>query len=81
MQVYSNLKLYDRAIAVWKLRVAANPNDVQKHLGLASVYFAACKTQDVFAELDAIAKIQPAAAAEMQNLRKQIESGTLKCGQ
>ena len=81
MQMYMNLKLYDRAIAVWKLRVAASPSDVQQHLGLASVYFAACRNQDVFAELKTISKLQPAAAAEMAQLQKQIENGTLKCGQ
>ena len=81
MQMYMNLKLYDRAIAVWKLRVAASPSDVQQHLGLASVYFAACKLPDVFAELKTIAKLQPAAAAEMAQLQSQIEKGTLKCGQ
>ena len=81
MQMYMNLKLYDRAIAVWKLRVAASPSDVQQHLGLASAYFAACRNQDVFAELKTISKLQPAAAAEMAQLQKQIENGTLKCGQ
>ena len=80
MQAYTNLRLYDRLIAVWKMRVNASPDDVQKHLGLASVYFAACRLPDVYAELAAIAKIQPAAAAEMQNLRKQIETGAIKCG-
>ena len=80
MQAYTNLRLYDRLIAVWKMRVNGSPNDVQKHLGLASVYFAACRLPDVYAELAAIAKIQPAAAAEMQNLRKQIETGAIKCG-
>ena len=80
MQAYTNLKLYDRLILVWKLRVKESPDDVQKHLGLASVYFAACRLPDVYTELAAIAKIQPAAAAEMQNLRKQIETGAIKCG-
>lgn len=80
MQAYTNLKLYDRLIAVWKMRVNQSPNDAQKHLGLASVYFAACRLPDVYTELAAIAKIQPAAAAEMQNLRKQIETGVIKCG-
>jgi len=80
IQAYTNLRLYDRLIAVWKMRVNASPNDAQKHLGLASVYFAACRLPDVYTELAAIAKIQPAAAAEMQNLRKQIETGAIKCG-
>ena len=81
LQMYMNLKLYDRAAAVWKLRLEATPNDAQMHLGLAAVYFAACKIPQVIAELKVIAKIAPQAAAEMSQLQKQIEDGTLKCGQ
>ncbi len=81
LQVYTNLKLYDRAIAVWKLRIEAAPKDAQQYLGLASVYFAACKIPEVIAQIKMIAKIQPQAAAEMLQLQKQIEDGTLKCGQ
>lgn len=81
LQVFMNLKLYDRAIAVWKLREAANPTDVQTHLGLASVYFAACQIPPVLAELTKVAQLQPQTALDMQNLSKQIQSGALKCGQ
>jgi O-antigen ligase/tetratricopeptide (TPR) repeat protein len=80
LQVFMNLKLYDRAIEIWKLRVEKAPNDVQLRLGLASVYFAACKNTEVVTELQTIARLQPAAALEMQNLIKQIQDGSLKCG-
>jgi O-antigen ligase len=81
LQVFMTLKLYDRAIEVWKLRVAASPEDIQTRLGLASTYFAACKNAQAIAELQAVAKIQPNSALEMQNLIKQVQDGTLKCGQ
>ncbi len=81
LQVFMNLKMYDRAIAIWKLREAASPNDVQTHLGVASVYFAACQIPPVLAELTKVAQLQPQAALDMQNLAKQIQDGTLKCGQ
>jgi O-antigen ligase/tetratricopeptide (TPR) repeat protein len=81
LQVFMNLKLYDRAIAIWKKRVEASPKDVQVHLGLASTYFAACKIPEVLAELKEIARIEPSAAAEMTQIQKQIQDGTLKCGQ
>lgn len=81
LQVFMGLKLYDRVIAVHKLRVEAAPEDSQVHLGLASVYFAACRIPEVLAELKVIARLQPQSALEMQNLTKQIQDGTLKCGQ
>jgi len=78
LQVYMSLKLYPQAIAVWQKRVEANPSDVQTLLGLASVYFASGDKTNTIALLQKIAKLQPAAALEMQNLIKQIEDGTLK---
>ncbi len=81
LQMYMNLKLYDRAVAIWKLRVANAPKDPQIHLGLASVYFAACNIPEVITELKTIAQLQPQSAAEMAQLQKQIQDGTLKCGQ
>ncbi len=81
LQTYMNLKLYDRAADIWKLRIENAPNDAQMHLGLATVYFAACKIPQVIMELKTIAKIEPKAAADMAKLQKQIEDDTLKCGQ
>ena len=78
LQAYMGLKLYDRAVAVWKKRIEANPDDVQLNLGLASVYFAAGNKADTIAILQKIARLQPSAALEMQNLIKQIQDGTLK---
>lgn len=81
LQVYTNLKLYDRAAAIWKLRIEASPKDPQLQLGLASVYFSACRNAEVIAILKTVATIQPQSAAQMADLQKQIENGTLKCGQ
>ena len=78
LQVYMSLKLYPQAIAIWQKRVDLNPSDVQTLLGLASVYFASGDKQSTIALLQKIAKLQPAAALEMQNLIKQIQDGTLK---
>lgn len=81
LQVFMTLKLYDRAIEVWKIRVEKDPQNPEVRLGLASTYFAACRTTEVIAELQTIARLNPNAALEMQNLIKQIQDGTLKCGQ
>jgi O-antigen ligase len=78
LQAYMSLKLYNRAIAVWQKRLAAAPNDVQTNLGLASVYFASGDKINTIALLQKIAKLEPSAALQMQNLIKQIEDGTLK---
>lgn len=78
LQVYMNLKLYSRAIAIWKKRLDAAPSDIQTNLGLASVYFASGDTANTIAILQKVAKLQPSAALEMQNLIKQIQDGTLK---
>ena len=78
LQVYMSLKLYPQAIAIWQKRVDLNPSDVQTLLGLASVYFASGDKANTIALLQKIAKLQPAAALEMQNLIKQIQDGTLK---
>ncbi len=81
LQIFMNLKLYDRAASVWKLRIANSPKDAQLRLGLASVYFAACRIPEVVAELKMIATLEPKAASDMAKLQGQIENGTLKCGQ
>lgn len=78
LQLYVNLKLYDRAAAVWQARIAKDPNNVQLHLGLASMYFNAGREAETIAELRKIIQIQPTAAAEMEQLISQIQSGALK---
>ncbi len=78
LQIYSGLKLYDRMIAIWQLRVQKSPNDPQIHLGLASAYFAAKRIPETIAELKVIEKISPSTAGQMEQLIKQIQDGTLK---
>ncbi len=78
LQLYMRLKLYDRAIAIWQLRVSKNQSDTQTHLGLASTYFVANRIAETIAELKNIEKINPASAAQMEQLIKQINDGTLK---
>ena len=78
LQVYVNQKLYDRAAAIWQLRIDKDPKNVQLYLGLASMYFTAGKKAETIAVLRKIAEIEPRAAAEMQDFITQIENGTLK---
>ena len=78
MQIYGNLGLHDRVVAIWKKRVDADPENPNLRISLASAYFAAGNTALTVAELQKAAQLNPAAAAQIQQLIAQIQSGALK---
>lgn len=78
LQVYVNTKQFGRIIAIWKNRVAANPDDAQTHVGLAAAYFAAGDKTGAITELTRAAVLNPALATQVQSLIGQIKDGTLK---
>lgn len=80
LQIYGNLKMYDRVIAIWKLRVAKNPKDQNTNLGLASAYFAAGDKANTLAQLKKMMQDNPASAGQIQPIIDQINNGTLKPG-
>lgn len=81
LQIYTNTKQYDRIIGIWKIRVEADPKNADKHLALASAYFAAGDGVNTIAELKKVAEINPSMAAQAQSLITQIQNGSLKPGQ
>ncbi len=81
LQIYTNLKQYDRVVGVWKTRVAANPEDSKTHVGLATAYFAAGDKANTIAELKRAAALDPNIAAQVAQLILQIQNGTLQPGQ
>ncbi|HVU80090.1 MAG TPA: O-antigen ligase family protein [Candidatus Paceibacterota bacterium] len=81
IQIYQSVKLYDRVVAIWEERVKNNPDDMNTHLQLASAYFSAGQSAKTIEELQKVAKLNPSAAAQVQSLISQIQSGTLKAGQ
>ena len=81
LQIYTNLKWHDRIAGVWKTRVAANPEDSQTHVGLATAYFAAGDKANTIAELKRAAALDPNIAAQVEQLITQIQNGTLQPGQ
>ena len=81
LQVYTNTKQWDRVIAIWKARVAADPKNSQTIIGLAAAYFTSGDKLDTIVELEAAAKADPTVAAQAQSLIQQIQAGTLKPGQ
>jgi O-antigen ligase/thioredoxin-like negative regulator of GroEL len=81
LSTYEQLKLWDRAIAIRKMRVEKNPKDVQTNFALAQEYFAAGRTADTIAQLKKVIQLAPAQAGQLQALIEQIQSGKLKPGQ
>ncbi len=77
LTVYTNTKQYDRAAAIWQVRIDKTPQDAQAYLGLASIYFTAGDKQKTIATLRKASQVQPALAAQLENLITQIENGTL----
>lgn len=78
IQIYGDLKMYARVVAIWQARVNKNPNDAELRLGLASAYFSAGNNQGAIAQLREMARLNPQAAAQVENIITQIQNGTLK---
>lgn len=78
LAIYTSLRLYERMIGIWKLRVEKDPKNTDTRLRLAQVYFAAGNTPATIAELRKILEINPALAGQLQPIITQIENGTLK---
>ncbi|MEI6863776.1 MAG: O-antigen ligase family protein [Candidatus Adlerbacteria bacterium] len=77
LQVYTNKKLYDRVVGIWKARIEQNPQNTQSHLGLAAAYFTSGNKTAAIAELNRAAQLDPALAAQVQSVITQIQNGTL----
>lgn len=77
LQTYINLKLFDRVVGIWALRVEKDPQNVQLHIGLAAAYFAARDDTKAIAELQKAITLNPALASQIQTIINQIKDGTL----
>ncbi len=78
LRIFTDARLFDKAAAIWALRVEKNPKDVQTHLGYASALFASGNKAATIAELKKIEVLEPSAAGQMEQLIKQIQDGSLK---
>lgn len=74
LQVYGNLKMYDRVIKIWKLRVEKNPKDFNTNLSLASAYYASGDRAGAVAQLKAMQQLDPAKAGQLQALIDQLSA-------
>jgi tetratricopeptide (TPR) repeat protein len=77
LQVYGNLKMYDRVIAIWKMRVEKNPKDFNANLSLASAYYAAGDKPATIAQLKAMQALNPAAAGQLESLITQVQNDNI----
>lgn len=78
VRIYLEARHYDRLVAIWQERLENKPNDIDLHLGLAEIYFLSGRSEDAIKELERVAQLNPAQAAEMRSLINQIRNGSLK---
>jgi tetratricopeptide (TPR) repeat protein len=78
LQVYTNTKHYDRAIAIWQLRLRKNPENVQYELGLAATYFTMGDKANAIVALKRAEQLSPSLASQIESVITQIQNGTLK---
>ncbi len=74
LQVYGNLKMYDRVIAIWKMRVDKNPKDFNTNLSLASAYYSSGNKAAAITQLKAMQQLDPTKAAQLQTLIDQLSA-------
>ncbi len=73
--LYTQTKQYNRAEAIWQLRIKNSPTNVQDYLGLAGVYYQAGDKTNTIATLQKLITIDPADAGQIQQLITQVQSG------
>lgn len=78
LQVYGNLKMRDRVIAIWKMRIDKNPKDFNTNLGLASAYYAAGDLAATITQLKHMQQLDPAKAGQLQALIDQLSGGLIR---
>jgi tetratricopeptide (TPR) repeat protein len=75
INIYFQKKQYDKVIEILKGIIAKNPDDLQNHLYLASVYMANKQSWLAIAELKIVKEKYPAAKDGIDQAIKEIEAG------
>jgi O-antigen ligase len=81
LQVHADTKRLERVVGIWELRVAANPEDAQTRIGLATAHFGSGNIEATIAELEIAAGLNPGLAPQIRTLISNIRDGTLRPGQ
>lgn len=72
---YATRNRYDKIVAIWSEHIQRHPDDLEARFVLASAYYAAQNPAKAIAELEAIKRDVPSAAAQADQLITQIRSG------
>jgi tetratricopeptide (TPR) repeat protein len=75
LAAYANSNRFDLVVAVWKMRIAANPTDVQSHVSLAAAYIKLGMRQEAIQELQTVATLNPAFQSQVDTFIADIRAG------
>ncbi|MEK7068483.1 MAG: tetratricopeptide repeat protein, partial [Patescibacteria group bacterium] len=77
IRIYMDTQQYDRAAAIWQLRIDQSPQDIELRARIAEIYLRAGQKEKAIAALREVSKLKPALAGQIEQLIQQIESGKL----
>ncbi len=77
LSVYTATRQYDRAVAIWQLRIDKSPEDVNLRVGLAQLYLQANNKTKAIETLRTIPAIRPTLSTQIEQIIQQIQSGVL----
>lgn len=72
---YAARNKYDTIAAIWSAHIEKKPDDVEARFVLASTYYAAGNSAKAIAELEAVKRDIPGAAAQADELIRQVKDG------
>ena len=75
INAYAEVKLYDRVLALWQIKVAKDPKNSQNHISLAAAYLAVGQRQKAIEELNLIIKLDPSFKANAERFISEIRAG------
>ena len=78
VQVYTNVRAFERVVGIWAARVEKDPNNVDVRLGLANAFFIAGDKEGAIGELQRVKQLRPSMASQVDALITQIQSGALQ---
>ncbi|MCC7500676.1 O-antigen ligase family protein [Candidatus Nomurabacteria bacterium] len=77
LSIYTATRQYDRAVAIWQLRIDKSPEDVNLRVGLAQLYLKAGNKAKAIEILRTIPAIRPTLTTQIEQIIQQIQSGLL----
>ncbi len=77
LSIYTATRQYDRAAAIWQIRIDKNPEDVNLRVQLAQMYLQAGNKTKAIETLRTIPAIRPTLSTQVEQIIQQIQSGIL----